>query len=410
MALGSDRGGVRPITYAFLNARLWDEATLFGFPAEEVDRQKRALGLVQTVDYYLLKLAGIEIVGKWANGMDPAYYSPVGLPDGAKMPETPGTVQQQIYMRWVSQTLASEVASRLPEQHSIPGIDQVVRCRTLVLMASLGPDELVARELSRVMREESEPSRLRATAFMGLLAQGDEAGAGDWLRNHGDPELVQLVAESLAPSERRAHWTSDPRHFAQYGSHESTMGRSLDEDLLRRFDASADASLRQALAAALAGRTDNVQVRSKVIEMLRSGDPEIAIQVLRQRPPLVEDAEYQEVLRNLLISEDFRVRSWATENYAIVPDPTVRDRIAKGLGDEDPRVALNALRLMGVCGRYDPTGTIEMIKTAVRQRALDGEFVRKADLQLKILQAIESDPEAFRKRNEALIRESLRGP
>jgi hypothetical protein len=413
LAIGDVRPkGAQPLTYFYFLGRFYEESKLFGFDPMEVDAERRAFGLAQTVDYFILNEASIPIEGgPFGAGLDPEFYAPVGMLDGAAIPDSVEDSRKTLLNLW-KQGSTNPVIGRLPPQHRFEGIEQVVRCRELAILASLGTDPEVQRLLQGVLEDTGEPPSIKAAAFTGLLLQEMDQDAAAWLTKQSDVEVLRAVAGGLFPSEIvTAANTRDPLIMSTFGSHVSTTGRGIDDHLLRIYDSSTDEATRADLAAALAGRVDNPAVRDKVLTLLKGEDSNAIIQVLRQRPALVENHEYRAILGDLLASTDFRVRCWALENYALIPDPGVRDVIESFLADPDPRFRLNALGRLSCAGLYDPAGTIRIISRFVEQNPDDWEIRKEAGLQIQDLRSKMDDPEGFRLRNEKWLMENgLRNP
>jgi hypothetical protein len=394
-----------PMDYMSLLARINEEALHLGFDPQEKDEEKRALGVAQTLDFFIGKSAGIEPFSRWSNGMDPSYYAPVGLLDGVKPPEDPARTQEMLLSLWSDPEGVGRIVSKLPSQHQIPGVEEAIRARALAMAANLGPNVALQAVLQDVLDDAGQPSPMKAVAFNALLAQGDEAAARSWIDRQQDWDLLRAVADGLMPMERRRSVVRDPVHGGSYVSLVSTGGRGLDDKLVELYDRAPDAQTRGALAAALAGRTDDPMIKDRVVSMMRSKEPEVVIQILRQRPLLTtEDGEFQSALRDLIDSADVRVKGYALQTICRVPDPRVRDLLASELDSEHRGIAIVAM--WGLCqsGRYDPVGTISIVERAKAARSDDEEFVKVADGAIHDMQRILDDPIRYRSRNEEWLK------
>jgi HEAT repeat protein len=394
----------KPRNHAGMLARLTWSIEIHCYAPGEVDRLIRGLAVVEVADHYIAKLSGVPSAGNVHHVNQ--YYMPVSFAFGGKPPLDPETCRSAL-LNLLAKDDMEELIQTLPSQHRCEGIENVLKCRAMAFLGGLGRDGRSSSVLKSALQDEQH-ARVKAAAFRALLGLGGEAEkeASAWFANQTDSELTQALLSSLAP----AHWkygvNSDPLHGAEFGSLVATTGRSLDEALLDRLAHVGDSTLSVPLAAALAGRTDNPAVKAGVIRLLQKGDAGTRLAILEVNPDLLNDPEYVSSVRWLIGNDDLRLRSRALSTYAAVPDPRVRDVVAPFLFDTDPRLALNALIAMKDCGRYDPQGSLDLIRKALGNKLNeeDTDFAITAMQTISFLEGIARDPEGFRRENEEYLK------
>ncbi len=360
--------GRNRLRYVELLTRLSWEATEYGFSSEEIDRQKRAIGIVQTIDYLLFEHSGISLIPGLGGGGGNEYYFPTGSYRRPILPEDPKFVREKL-LRLVAEGVTADLVQKLPAQHRAIGIDEGVATRALLLAASLGPDASVRGMLQGKLTEERASLHQKAAAAVGLLLQGSEQDVLNWFVTQ-DWQTSMSVVRGLLPNER----TFQTIGGNTSGTYAASLGRGLDSHLLVLLGQAPDLESKAILAQALSGRVDNPAVRSRVLTLMHSDDPTVQVALLRNRPALLDDPVFQLTLKGLVHSPDMRVSSYALIQLSMVPDLWVRDTVAGQLSHEDPRKAWQAVQGLAFCGRAEPLGTIELIQKQVQARAHDSTF------------------------------------
>ncbi len=365
----SDRSdGRNRLRYIELLTRLSWEATEYGFSSEEIDRQRRAIGIVQTIDYLLFELSGVPLIDGLGGGGGNEYYFPTGSYRRPMLPEDPKTVRDKL-LRLVAEGGTADLVRKLPAQHRAIGIEEGVATRALLLAASLGPDPSVRGMLQGKLTEERASLHQKAAAAVGLLLQGNDHDVLNWLVTQ-DWQTSMSAVRGLLPNER----TFQTIGGNTTGTYAASLGRGLDSHLLGLLGQAPDLESKAILAQALSGRVDNPAVRSAVLGLMHEGDPTVQVALLRNRPALLDDPVYQLTLKNLVQSPDMRVSSYALIQLSMVPDLWVRDIVAAQLSHEDPRKAWQAAQGLAYCGRAEPLGTIELIRKQMQARNHDSTF------------------------------------
>src|SRR6185436_18345377 len=109
-----------------------------------------------------------------------------------------------------------------------------------------------------------------------------------WLSKQNDEPLILAIIGALTPSEMREERTSDPAHAASWGAIVSTVGRELDNWLIKRASLPDRGCGGALLANVMAARSDNPAIRKIVLEWLANGDSDCQLAIMRVRPNLTE--------------------------------------------------------------------------------------------------------------------------
>jgi hypothetical protein len=348
-----------------LVARLTWESNLWGFSSADSDREKRAIAVIQTIDYLLMQHVDIPMEQGLCGAGGLEYYFPIGWNTKPVLPTNAQQTRDRL-IAIIRDGTPLDLLDKIPDQHQCEGLGNGIQCRAMVMLGGLGNDPQSEAVLLSVLQAPGTDEKTKCAAFCALLMQGNHQSAEVWYRSLTDWNSIRQASEILLPNERQ----STPGG----ASIVSTIGRDLDSDLVRRFKEAPDPISKAVLAEVLSGRVDNPSIRQSVITGFLSEASEVRIAILRNRPALIEDRVYSAELRKLVDSSDFRISSYALTQLSLVPDLSIRDMLVGFLGHEDPRRTWQAVQGLEHAGKADPLGTMRLVESALGQHHHDSTF------------------------------------
>jgi len=376
------------MTYADIHNTLnWEGKCIEG-NSETIDHDMRCLGIIQTLDSFLVEAAGLPMENQWTCAHDPKEYFPrvFGLPVIPSDPAEAERARERLLSLLSSKDFAG-IISRLPAQHRFTGLEEALATRAISMLGAWETDPRTKVILQAALAGNGSNSR-KVAALNALIMQGEVAEARSWLASiKNDGAALSAAADGLVPPESKG--IPDPEsgsaNVLSFLAAHVGKGRELDATLLDLFYSSSDPGTRAAFAASFAGRIDNEAVRQAVLEILRTGEPATTVSLLRQRPALQGNVEYSAALKELTKSKDMRVVTWAIVGLSTSGDPDAWRSIAPFLQHSNRGLAIVAVSNLGKSARLSKTECKSLIKTALAARKPDPEFEEHARLALMIL-------------------------
>jgi hypothetical protein len=323
-----------------------------------IDKKRRCLGMVCTLDWALLQWSGESPLGsnEWVSPGEPRQYFPKGIATDPLNLKDPAGLKQRLLEVLAGRT--DEIAALVPAQYRVPDLAEGIRTRAIGILAGLGGDGQLSPTFRAILAGDA-PASEQAAAAMGLARGGAGGELLDWANKQRETAEGRLALLSvLHPSQ------------SGEGGIRSPFPASFDQTALDLYEQATTPQERALAMRALVCRTESDRIRQRVLDVLEtSRDVEVLTGALTfpVTVELAREERFTRAIAKLLTSEDLAVRLSAVARCADAPSPEFKRIVFELARTDDERVAREAIRALVTLSADDPSQALAAVSDVERR-------------------------------------------